>query len=86
MSAEIFLIKCEKNCWLLPCCQDVTTASFHLWAREVLFCTFECVWCGFNFHAAIKMIHLMATSRQDVPSFCEGGFVCGFVCVCMMFS
>ena len=72
------LSRCFILWWLL-------VKMSHLWAREVLFCIFQCVWCGCNFHA-VKMFHLMAASRQDVPSFAEGAFVCGFVCVCMMFS
>ena len=70
-------------CVQLLCCQDVASfGSFSsrcsiFWRGKL--CLYVCVhvYCVCNFRA-VKMLHLSAASRQDVPSFGEESCV---VCV-----
>ena len=78
----VFVCVCEcALCVQLSCCQDV--ASFGSFSsrcsifRRGKLCLYVCVnvHCVCNFRA-VKMLHLSAASRQDVPSFGEESCVC----------
>ena len=88
----VFLVpSLVKMFHLCPACnQDVhpSKGKFLCCARLymcALYPTYVCVHvhCVCNFRA-VKMLHLSAASRQDVPSFGEESCVCMCVCMCIV--
>ena len=92
LSARKVVFVCVRACALcvqLSCCQDVTSfgsfSSRCFIFRRGKLCFYVCVhvYCVCNFRV-VKMLHLSAASRQDVPSFGEESCVCMCVCMCIV--
>ena len=92
LSTRKVVFVCVRACALcvqLSCCQDVASfGSFSsrcsiFWRGKL--CLYVCVHvhCVCNFRA-VKMLHLSAASRQDVPSFGEESCVCMCACMCIV--
>ena len=92
LSARKVVFVCVCACALcvqLLCCQDVASfGSFSsrcsIFRRGKLgFYVCVHVYCVCNF-CAVKMLHLSAASRQDVPSFGKESCVCMCACMCIV--